>query len=309
MAPSFHEYEAEIKDAMDADAYKEFSRRLPEFCELRLEAMDAAGIDISVLSQTSPGLQAEKDLLVAVRQAREVNDFLAAEIKKQPKRFAGFAHLPMQDPTAATKEVQRCVTELGFKGALINGHTNGIYLDDEIYLPFWEVVGDLDVPVYLHPANSFDTPHMFRGYPQLMGATWGWTFETGTHALRLIASGLFDRLPGLKIILGHMGEALPFMLWRLDSRWPIYKHKKELKKPPSQYIRDNFVITTAGACDAPPLLCSIAAIGVDNVLFSTDYPFESALIAAEFIEKAPISDQEKEKICYLNAERVLKLNR
>jgi 2,3-dihydroxybenzoate decarboxylase len=307
MAPGLDHYEAGVEKMMAPASYKEFFERLPEFGRLRLETMDKAGIDICVLSQTSPGLQAEKDSQLAVRRACEANDFLAAEIQKQPKRYAGFAHLAMQDPQAAIAELRRCVNELGFKGALVNGHTNGVYLDHQQYIPFWETVADLDVPLYLHPASSFDVPHMYHDYPALMGATWGWTVETATHALRLIASGLFDRMPALKVILGHMGETLPFLLWRLDSRWAISKHTKELKKPISQYIKDNLVITTSGVCDNDPLLCTLSALGADNVLFSADYPFENVLTAADFIEKAPISEVDRAKICYQNAERLLKL--
>lgn len=307
MAPGFDEYEGDVKNMMNPEAYREFALRLPEFAELRLETMDQAGIDVCVLSQTSPGLQIETDAPKAIRKAQEVNDFLALEIQKHPGRFAGFAHLAMQDPKEAVKELERCVKQLAFKGALINGHTNGVYLDDQSYIPFWETLNELDVPLYLHPASSFDVPHMFAGHHELMGPTWGWTVETATHALRLIVCGLFDRLPGLKVILGHMGEALPFMLWRFDSRWEISKHSKKLDKSLSQYVRDNFFITTSGACDNAPLICSIEAIGADNVLFSTDYPFESAQIAADFIEKASISEDVRKKICYQNAERLLKL--
>ncbi len=307
MAPGFDKYEADVKNMMTPEAYKEFATCLPEFDELRLQTMDKAGIDVCVLSQTSPGLQIEKDTPTAIRKSQEVNDFLALEIQKHPSRFAGFAHLAMQEPKAAAKELERCVKDLGFRGALVNGHTNGVYLDDERYIPFWEALNELDVPLYLHPVSSFDIPHMFAGHPDLMGPTWGWTVETGTHALRLIVSGLFDRLPRLKIILGHMGEALPFMLWRFDSRWEIGKHSIKLEKSLSQYIRENVVITTAGVCDNAPLLCSIESIGADNVLFSTDYPFESALVAADFIEKAPLSEDVRKKICYQNAERLLKL--
>ncbi len=308
MAPGFSQYEAGVESFMNPQAYKEFSRRLPEFTELRLETMNAAGIDICVLSQTSPGLQIETNAQTAIKKAIQANDFLAGEIDENPERFAGFAHLPMQDPLAASKELERCVNDLGFVGALINGQTNGVYLDDERYLPFWEKLVELDVPLYLHPADSFDKPYMFSDYPVLSNAMWGWTLETATHALRLIVSGLFDRFPGIKLILGHMGEALPFMLWRLDSRWQISQQPRQLKKLPSQYIKDNIKITTSGVCDNAPLLCSIEALGADNVLFSTDYPFESSLIAAEFIEKAPISEEVRAKICYGNAQKLLKLN-
>lgn len=307
MAPGFQQYEGDVENSMDPAAYKEFDRRLPEFAELRLGVMDEAGIDVCVLSQTAPGLQIEKDAQTAIAKSRQANNFLFAQIEKHPKRFMGFAHLAMQDPHAAINELTRCVKDLGFKGALINGHTNGVYLDDKNYSRFWETVSELNVPVYLHPATAHDRPHMYHDYPVLLGPTWGWTVETATHALRLIISGLFDRVPELKIILGHMGEALPFMLWRLDSRWDISKHPLELKKPLSQYIRDHFVVTTSGVCNDAPLICTIQALGEDNVLFSTDYPFEDARIAADFIENAPISEAVRAKICQQNAQRLFNL--
>ncbi|CAN5466640.1 amidohydrolase family protein [soil metagenome] len=306
-APEFSEYEAGVEKMMKEDDYCQFRDRLPEFDEQRLEAMDKAGIEVCVLSQTSPGLQAEKDALLALTKAQRVNDFLKQQIDRHPTRYAGFAHLAMHDCQAATKELERCITELGFKGALINGHTGGVYLDNPIYLPFWEKIVELDVPVYLHPADSFDSPHMYDGFAALKGAAWGWGVETATHALRLVASGLFDRLPQIKIILGHMGETLPFTLWRLDSRWQISKHDIELQKLPSQYLRENFVVTTSGVCDETPLKCAIEAIGINNVLFSTDYPFESVPLAFDFIEKAQITEAERAKICYENAERLLKI--
>lgn len=307
MAPGFDLYEGDVAKMMDAKSYQEFERRLPDFAELRIEMMNETGIDVCVLSQTSPGLQVEKDAAVAIRMATEANDFLCAQIQKFPSRFAGFAHLAMHDPAAAIAELSRCVRDLGFKGAMINGHTNGVYLDHEKYFPFWESVVELGVPVYLHPASSFDEPHMYKDYPVLVGATWGWTVETATHALRLIVSGLFDRLPELKVILGHMGETLPFLLWRLDSRWKISKQPRSLNKLLSQYLKDNFVVTTSGVCDNAPLLCALEALGSENVLFSTDYPFEDARIASEFIENAPVSESVKAQICYENAQRLLKL--
>lgn len=307
MAPGFDHYEGDVESIMKPGVFAQFCQRLPEFDDKRIEAMDRADIEICVLSQTSPGLQAEKDTQLAISRAKEANDFLAMQIQEHPKRYAGFAHLAMQDPDAAIAELRRCVNDLGFCGAMINGHTHGVYLDDERYLQFWEAVAELDLPIYIHPANSFDQPHMYHGHPGLTGPTWGWTVETATHALRLIVSGLFDRMPSLKIILGHMGEALPFMLWRFDSRWDISVHSKELNKAFSQYVKDNIMVTTSGVCDNPPLLCTIAALGADHVLFSTDYPYESTQIAADFIDKAPISEEDRAKICYQNAKRILKM--
>jgi 2,3-dihydroxybenzoate decarboxylase len=307
MAPGLDLYEKAIAAAMGPGIFDNFSKRLAELDKIRIEAMDQAGIDICVLSQTAPGLQIEPDSKLAVAKARQANDFLAQAIEKHPKRFRGFAHLALQDTDAAIAELDRCVNTLGFKGVMINGHTNGAYLDEAVFYPFWQHVAKLDVPIYLHPASSFDTPHMYNGHPDLTGPTWGWMVETGTHALRLIFSGLFDKLPTLKVILGHMGETLPFLLWRFDSRAAITKHPILLQKRPSQYIKENFVVTTSGVCANAPLLCSIEAMGEDNVLFSVDYPYEESAVAANFIDTAPISETTRAKICHQNAQRILKL--
>jgi 2,3-dihydroxybenzoate decarboxylase len=242
-----------------------------------------------------------------VSEAKRANDGLAAEVARHPTRYAGFAHLPMQDPGAAANELERCVRQLGFKGALINGHTNGVYLDDPAYLGFWERVQDLDVPIYLHPVQMAMRPPVFDGYPGLAASIWGWTAETGGHALRLVLSGLFDRCPRLKIVLGHMGESLPFALWRIDSRFKVYRPKVALQMLPSDYIRRNFFATTAGACQPEALVCTIAALGADRVLFSVDYPMEDSMEAAQFIETAPIGETDREKICWRNAAALLRL--
>lgn len=283
------------------------AERLPEFSALRIAAMDQAGIAISVLSLVSPGVQIERDHGKAVRAACRVNDLLAAEIARYPTRYAGFAHLPMQEPIAAAGELERCVTTLGFKGALINGHTNGVYLDDARYLPFWERVEALGVPVYIHPVHMSVRPPAFEDYPGLAASMWGWTAETGGHALRLILSGLFDRFPTLNIILGHMGEVLPFVLWRIDSRFKIYRPKVKLERMPSDYVRRNVFATTAGACQPEALVCAIAALGAERVMFSVDYPLEDSAEAARFIEAAPISEADRELICWRNAARLLRL--
>jgi 2,3-dihydroxybenzoate decarboxylase len=278
-----------------------------DFSTLRLAAMNEAGIDIAVLSLVSPGVQTERDHAKAVSEAKRANDVLAAEIDKHPTRYAGFAHLPMQEPDAAAAELERCVRQLGFKGALINGHTNGVYLDDPRYLPFWERVAALAVPIYLHPVHMPVRPSVLADYPGLAASMWGWTAETGGHALRLVLSGLFDRFPDLRIILGHMGETLPYVLWRLDSRYKIYRPKVALERMPSEYIRRNFFATTAGACQGEALVCAIAALGADRIMFSVDYPLEDSMEAARFIEGAPISEEEREMICWRNAARLLGL--
>ena len=183
--------------------------------------MDSAGIEKSVLSLTTPGVQGEKDTATAVRLAQEANDFLAREVQKRPQRYGGFASLPMHDPKAAVDELQRAIKDLKFQGALINGQTGGTYLDDPRFLPFWERVQELDVPVYLHPGDLPDSPAMYAGRPQLEGPVWAWTADTGAHVLRLIFADVFKRYPRLQIIVGHMGETLPYLLWRIDNRYEL----------------------------------------------------------------------------------------
>jgi 2,3-dihydroxybenzoate decarboxylase len=288
--------------------FADIERRLADFDQLRLETMDMAGIDLAVLSVTTPGVQAEADAKTAIRLARDANDLLARQVQKRPQRYAGFAHLPMQDAGAAAAELERAVKQLGFKGALINGQTNGHYLDADMYLPFWERVQDLDVPVYLHPGELADHPAMFAGRPELNGPVWVWTADTGAHALRLVFGGAFKRFPKLKIILGHMGETLPFLLWRFDSRWQL-ELGEELPRDalPSAIIRRNFVITTSGVCAPGPLADAIGALGEDSVMFSVDYPYEDTQTAAAFIESAPISEVVRAKVCHGNAKRLLRL--
>ncbi|WP_231711375.1 amidohydrolase family protein [Xanthobacter dioxanivorans] len=270
--------------------------------------MDKAGIDLCVLSVTTPGVQAEKDTATAIRLARQANDVLAGEVRKQPKRYAGFAHLPMQDPAVAADELERCVKQLGFKGALINGQTGGHYLDADRFLPFWERAADLDVPIYLHPGEMADQPAMFAGRPELNGAVWAWTADTASHALRLVFAGTFKRFPKARVILGHMGETLPYLLWRFDSRWACWLG--ETLPPdqlPSAIIRRHFAVTTSGVCDPGALAAAIGAMGEDNVMFSVDYPYEDTPTAAAFIETAPLPPGVREKVCHGNAERILKL--
>jgi len=281
--------------------------RLPDVDNLRLADMDRAGIEIAVLSHFAPGPHAERDAAKANVAAQRGNDGLAAIVARHPTRYRGFAMLAMHDPKAAADELERSVKQLGFVGALLNGQTQGFYYDDPRYLPFWERVAALDVPIYLHPGHPQEVPAVYQGYRGLNGAVWGWMAETGGHALRLVMSGLFDRLPTLTIIVGHMGESLPYSLWRIDSRYAIGRHKVTLQHKPSHYIRNNFVITTAGVFDPVPLRCAIDAMGEDRVLFSVDYPLEYSDAAARFIEDAPMTETRRRKICWDNAARVLKI--
>jgi 2,3-dihydroxybenzoate decarboxylase len=231
-----------------------------------------------------PGVQVEPDAKIACRKARDANDFLAREIEKQPDRYYGFAHLPMQDARAAADELERCQRELKFCGAMINGHTNGQYLDHPSLQPFWDRAQALGAAIYIHPTDPVTPSRALDGHTGLRRATWEWGFETGSHALRLVFGGLFDRFPRTKLILGHLGETLPYLLWRFDSRAKLYGVK--LAKPPSQYIKENFVVTTSGMCSAEPLTCAISALGPDRVMFAADYPFEATEEAAHFIDGA-----------------------
>ncbi len=284
------------------------SQLMLDFGERRLAAMDAAGVDIAVLSISGPGVQAESDAAAAVKLALDANDRLAAEIANQPARYRGFAHLPMQDVPAAIAELERCISVLGFVGSMVNGHTHGVYLDDPKYDPFWERMQALDVPLYLHPTDSFVLPYVLEGAPELAKPTWEWNFETSSHFLRLLFSGVFDRFPRLKIILGHMGETMPYHLWRFDSRAALITGKRPLKEVPSFYLKRNLFVTTSGQFDDVPLIAALSALGSDRVLFSIDYPYEDSIAASRFFDTAPLDDMTREKVARLNAISIMKIN-
>jgi len=310
IVPDFMDYFAETYPNISADIAKLAPSALMDFGDRRLAVMDENGIDFVVLSLAGPGVQIEKDAAIAERMARSVNDFLAAEIQKRPTRYGGFAHLAMQNPSHAADELERCVRDLGFQGAMINGQTNGEYLDLDKYSIFWERVDALEVPVYLHPANPVDHPTTFSGHSELWGPVCSWAFETATHALRLVFAGVFERYPQARLILGHGGETLPFSLWRFDSRWLVCNRGgRTLLSPPSFYIRRNIAVTTSGMCSEQPLRCCLDAIGGENVMFSIDYPFEKTDLAARFIETASISEAERTQVASANATRVLHLDR
>jgi len=305
LCPGFEDYWKLTVGDVDPAIYSQVVARLSDFGELRLAAMDRAGIARSVLSLAGPGVQVEPDAKIACRKARDANDFLAREIEKQPDRYYGFAHLPMQDARAAADELERCQRELKFCGAMINGHTNGQYLDHPSLQPFWDRAQALGAAIYIHPTDPVTPSRALDGHTGLRRATWEWGFETGSHALRLVFGGLFDRFPRTKIILGHLGETLPYLLWRFDSRAKLYGVK--LAKPPSQYIKENFVVTTSGMCSAEPLTCAISALGPDRVMFAADYPFEATEEAAHFIDGVALSDHVRGDICFNNAVRFLGL--
>jgi 2,3-dihydroxybenzoate decarboxylase len=280
---------------------------LTDFGERRLAAMDKAGIARAVLGLAGPGAQVERDTAKAIRNAKASNDFLAKEIQKRPDRYSGFAHLAMQDAKAAADELERCVKELKLCGAMINGHTNGQYLDHPSLAPFWERAQALDTLIYLHPTDPVTIAPVLEGHKGLRRATWEWTFETGSHALRLIFGGVFDRFPRARLGLGHLGETLPFLLWRFDSRAGPDFYNVPLKKPPSHYIKENIVITTSGMCSNEPLHCCIAELGHERIMFGADYPFEKAEEAGHWFDGVPLDDKVRADIAFNNAVRLLRL--
>lgn len=284
----------------------------------RIEDMDDCGIAMSILSLTSPGIQSILDVDLAVDAARHANDHLHREfVAAHPDRFAFFAAVAMQDPEAAATELRRAVTTLGAKGVMINGYTNigdaetGRYLDHEANAPFWAQVAELGVPVYLHPREPLPSQQrLYDGYASLVGSAWGFGHETATHAVRLMLSGLMDEFPGLEIILGHLGEGLPATLPRLEHRLRKQRQGVGLgraREPVGHYFARNFLLTTSGHFHTRTLLAAIGEIGVDRLLFSADYPFETMQEAATWFDGALLADDDKRKVGRDNALRVFGL--
>jgi uncharacterized protein len=293
------------------DSVPALASKLNDLGANRLADMDAAGIDMQVLSVAGDGLE-KLDRATGIAVARDVNDMLAKGVKFHPDRFAAFAVLPLQAPDAAAAELERCVTRLGFKGALISGTINGLFLDNPIFQPVFAVAEQLDVPVYMHPAPP--PPAVYQAYfadlpvpiaESLSTSAWGWHAETGMHSLRLVVSGLFDRFPKLQIIIGHMGENLPFSLVRADGR--LTPLTRNLKQRVADYFRTNFYITTSAYFTAPPLLCALQVFGADRMLFAVDYPFSPNTAGRKMLDTAAISPNDLAKITHKNAERLLKL--
>jgi 2,3-dihydroxybenzoate decarboxylase len=305
LSPGFEDYWLPTMGNVDQKAVSALLARLKDFGDARLEGLDSAGIARSVLSISGPGVQVERDAATAKRRAAEANDFLADEIGKRPDRYSGFAHLPMQDAGAAADELERCMRDLKFCGAMINGHTNGQYLDHASLFPFWERAEALGATIYIHPTDPVSPAPALAGVEGLRRATWEWGFETGSHALRLVFSGLFDRFPRAKVALGHLGETLPYLLWRFDSRAKLYGVK--LGKKPSEYIKQNFVVTTSGMNSAEPLNCALAALGTERVMFAADYPFEQPAEAGEFLDAVTLPEPTREAVAFKNAARAFKL--
>ncbi|MGV2290756.1 amidohydrolase family protein [Trinickia sp. YCB016] len=299
-----------------ATYWPELKHRLLDIHERRIREMDENGIELMILSLNAPTVQAISDTRAACELATRANDFLAQQIAKRPDRFRGFAALPMQDPERAARELERCVKELGFVGALVNGFSQVegepgmLYYDLPQYRPFWATVQTLDVPFYLHPRNPLSAhARIYEGHPWLLGPTWAFGQETAVHALRLMGSGLFDEFPHLKIVLGHMGEGLPYSMWRIDNRnaWVETPPNYPAKKGIAEYFRANFWLTTSGNFRTQTLIDAMLEIGADRILFSTDWPFENVDHAARWFDSAAISENDRVKIGRTNAARLFKL--
>ena len=283
--------------------------RLNDMANVRIKEMDEGGIDIQVLSHAPPAVQT-LDPETSVRLATQTNNMLAETVKQHPTRFAGFAALPTPDPKASVAELERCVTKLGFKGAMIHGLTGGLFPDDKRFWGIFEMAEKLDVPIYLHPG----TPHpavveayykdYAKDYPGIMSAGWGYTVEMATAGVRMVLSGIFDKHPDLKIILGHMGEGLPFSLWRID-----HSFRRPGGKPMA--FRDrfckHFYITTSGNFSDTALLCSVMEMGADRIIFSVDWPYVMNKPGTDWMENIPLGHEDREKILNGNAKRLLKM--
>jgi len=307
-----HYWDAELTKhytGLEAGRGGDSEARLYDLGALRLKEMDEAGIDTQVISHGAPSTQ-KLPLEIAATLTAQVNDRLAKVCAANPKRFAAFAALPTIDPKAAADELERAVTKLGFKGAMLHGMTNGEFLDGKKYWPIYERAEKLDVPIYFHPAmpHAAVTEVYYQEYakdfPLVVRPGWGYTVETATQAIRLVLSGVFDAHPKLKIILGHFGETLPFLVWRIDASL-----KRPGQKPMS--FRDifckNFYVTTSGFFSNPALLCCVMEMGVDHILFAVDWPFVENPPATEWMKDIPLSDEDKAKILSGNSKRLLRL--
>ena len=291
--------------------YPEISEKLLDLGERRIAEMDSAGIDMQVLSITPPGV--EQSLAAeAITLSKEINDKLALAIATFPDRFSGFAAIPTADPKAAVAELERAVGSLGFKGAIINGHVNGRYLDDEYFWPIFESVQSLGVPIYLHPTKppKAISDIYYSGFSPVVdeffaSAGYGWHIETGVHVMRLILGGVFDRFPDLQIIIGHLGESLPFMQQRMNRMFTI--ERTGLKRPISAYLKENIHYTIGGFNYEAPFRNLFIEVGAERILFSADYPWATMANAKDFLEALPVNDSERQMIAYRNAEALLKI--
>ncbi len=295
--------------------WEDFAREIRDIGDQRLAGMDKNGIEFAIISLNSPAIQAILDTNEAIELARRANDHLAEAVAKHPDRFAGFAALPMQDPEAASEELTRCIRDLGFKGALVNGFTqkdkpdSAVYFDIPEYRSFWATVSELDVPFYLHPRTQIAArAQPYEGHPWLMSSPWGFAVETSIHALRMCGSGMFDDFPNLRVIIGHLGEHIPYDLWRIDARMRFSPRGYTGKRYLGEYFLDHFHVTTSGNFCDPSFKCAVEVMGVERMLFSADYPFERMEDAANWFDNTPLSDAERQRIGRTNAIKLFNLD-
>lgn len=277
----------------------------------RIAAMDGDGIDMQLLLLSSPGVQVF-ERATAVALAAESNDYVADACKRHPTRFAALAALAPQDPAAAAKELERATRTLGLKGGIINSHTFDHYLDEQAYWPIFEAAEALDMPIYIHPREPATGMREIMSGPVAGGPAWAYGVEVGTHILKLISAGVFDRFPKLRIVVGHMGEALPFWLPRIDNRYVamragVFGGAKPMKRMPSDYIRENLWVTTSGMNYWPQLRMTLDMLGRDRVMYATDYPFEKQAEAVGFVEAMPLGVADKKALFEDVATRVFRL--
>jgi predicted TIM-barrel fold metal-dependent hydrolase len=300
----------------DSAVLDDFTRQVLDLGAERLKHMDATGIELALLSLNAPGVQGIVDRAQALEIARKANDRMARAVAEHPNRYAALAALPMHDAETAAAELVRCVKTLGFKGCLVNGFQQVgdvdtvKYYDLPEYRPFWKVVADLDVPFYLHPRMQITSrAQNYESHPWLMSAPWGFAVETSIHALRLCGSGLFDDHPSLRICLGHLGENIPFGLWRLDARMRFSRRGYRGKRPLGDYFREHFHITTSGNFDDAALRCTLDTINEDKIYFSADYPFERMEDAADWYDKTEVlSAEQRRKMGRTNAIKLFGLD-
>jgi predicted TIM-barrel fold metal-dependent hydrolase len=293
--------------SLKGDVYHktDWAQRLSDLGDLRIREMDEAGIDLQVISHAPPGAQ-NLDPEASIAATRRANDMLNEAVRAHPDRFAGIAILPTPDPRAAADELERTVTKYAFKGAMIHGLTHRRFIDEKRFWVIFERAQALGVPVYIHPA----IPHpavsevYYKDYPAMVRPGWGFTVEGATQAIRLILSGIFDAYPDLRIILGHLGESLPFSLWRCDK---VMSRDLNLQKRFREYFCEHFWITTSGNFSHPALLCCVMEMGIDRILFSIDWPYSSNVEGRRFVDTAPLSNEDKQKILCHNAAKLLKL--
>jgi uncharacterized protein len=286
-------------------------QQLADVGDGRIAEMDAAGIDVQVLSLNAPGVE-QADVQEQIAVARESNDFIADAVKKNPKRFAAFAALPVAAPDQAAEELDRRVEQQGFKGTLINGHTRGRYLDDKFFSPILERAEALNVPIYLHPTIPPKpvVDALYGGFSPPVSAVfaaagWGWHIETGVHLIRMILGGVFDRYPKLQVVVGHLGEAVPFMLPRMNRNFPPEMTK--LARPFAAYLQENVHYTFGGFNFPTTFLDLFLEVGVDRIMFSVDHPYGSMAEARTFLDHLPVSPADRERIAHGNAQRLFKL--